>query len=78
MLIENIRVNLPISKVHSILVVANLLAHNNICQICYCGQILLQSAEVNCSISDNHTPLGVTFILLAMIKKLEYYVINAL
>ena len=29
----------PISKLHSILAVANLLAHNNISQICYCGQI---------------------------------------
>ena len=29
--------------------VANLLAHNNISQICYCGQITLQSAAVNCS-----------------------------
>ena len=28
---------LPISKVSSILAVANLLAHNNISQICYCG-----------------------------------------
>ena len=38
-----------ILKLHSILVVANLLAHNNISQICYCGQISLQSAAVNCS-----------------------------
>ena len=58
---------LPISKLHSILAVANLLAHNNISQICYCGQILLQSAAVNCSFSDNLTPLGVTFILLVMV-----------
>ena len=43
----------PISKLHSILAVANLLAHNNISQICYCGQISLQSAAVNCSFSDN-------------------------
>ena len=28
-----------ISKLHSILAVANFLAHNNISQICYCGQI---------------------------------------
>ena len=40
------------SKLHSILTVANLLAHNNISQISYCDQILLQSAAVNCSISD--------------------------
>ena len=42
----------PIQKLHSILAVANLLAHNNISQICYCGQISLQSAAVNCSFSD--------------------------
>ena len=40
-------VYLPISKLHSILAVANLLAHNNKSQICYCGQISLQSAAVN-------------------------------
>ena len=40
-------------KLLSILAVENLLAHNNISQICYCGQILLQSAAVNCSFSDN-------------------------
>ena len=61
-------VYLPISKLHSILAVANLLAHNNKSQICYCGQISLQSAAVNCSFSDNVTPLGVTFILLAMLQ----------
>ena len=27
--------------------IANLLAHNNKSQICYCGQISLQSAAVN-------------------------------
>ena len=37
-------VHLPVSKLHSILAVANLLAHNNTSQICYCGQISLQSA----------------------------------
>ena len=45
-------VYLPISKLHSILAVANLVAHNNISQICYCGQISLQSATVDCSFSD--------------------------
>ena len=60
-------VYLPFLKVHSILAVANLLAHNNISQICYCGQISLQSAAVHCSFSDNLTHLGVTFILLAMV-----------
>ena len=41
--------------------VANLLAHNNM------NQILLQSALVNCSFSDNLTPFEVTFILLAIV-----------
>ena len=54
-------VYLPISKLHSILAVANLLAHNNKSQICYCSQISLQSAAVNCNFS-----LGVTFILQAI------------
>ena len=36
-------VYLPISKPQSIFSVANLLSHNNISQICYCGQILLKS-----------------------------------
>ena len=40
-------------ELHSILAVANLLAHNNISEICYCGQISLQSPAVNCSFSDN-------------------------
>ena len=35
-----------------------LLAHNNKSQICYCGQISLQSAAVNCSFCDNLIPLG--------------------
>ena len=43
-------VYLPISKLHSILAVANLLAHYNKSQICYCG-LPLQSAAVNCSFS---------------------------
>ena len=59
---------LPISKPHSILAVANLLAHNNKSQICYWGQISLQSAAVNYSFSDNLAPFGVTFILLAMVQ----------
>ena len=49
-----------ISKLHSILAVV--IAHNNKSQICYCGQISLQSAAVNCSFSDNMTPLwGITY-----------------
>ena len=46
------------SKLHSILAVANLLAYNNISQICYCGRISFQSAAVNCSFSDNLIPWG--------------------
>ena len=46
-------VHLPISKLQSILAITNLLTHNNISQICYCGQISLLSAAVNCSFSDN-------------------------
>ena len=45
-------VYLPISKLYSILAVANLLAHNNVSQICYCGQISLQSAAVNSRFSS--------------------------
>ena len=41
-------VYLPISKLHSISAITNLLAHNNISETCYCGQISLQSAAVNC------------------------------
>ena len=70
-------VYLPISKLHSILVVANLLAHNNISQICYCSQISLQCAAVNCSFSDNLTPVGVPLNLLAMenctVGNIQYY-----
>ena len=55
-------VHLLIPKRHSILAVANLLAHNNKSQICYCGQISLQSAAVFFL-----TPLGVPFILLAVV-----------
>ena len=48
---------LPISKLRSILPVANLLALNkhNVSQICYCGQISLQSAAAKFSFSDNLT-----------------------
>ena len=45
-------VYLPVSKLNLILAVANLLAHNNRSQICYCGQISLQSTAVFL------TPLG--------------------
>ena len=42
-----------------------------ISQICYYGQILLQRAAVNCIFSDNLTPLGVTFIVLAMVHNVK-------
>ena len=61
---------LPISKLHSIIAVANLLAHNKISQICYCSQISLQSAAVNCSFPENLISLEVTFILLAIVPAL--------
>ena len=52
-------VYLSISKLHSILAVANLLAHSNMSQICYCDQISLQSAAViNCIFSDDLTLFG--------------------
>ena len=60
-------VYLPISMLHSTLAVVNLLAHDYISQICYCGQISLQSAAVNCSFSDNLTSLGGNVYLLAMV-----------
>ena len=55
------RCYLPISKLaiaYSIIAVAKLLAHNNKSQICYCGQISLQSVAVNSNYFDNLTPLG--------------------
>ena len=58
-------VYLPNSKQHSNLAVAYLLAHNNISQIYY--YFITECCIVNCSFSDNLTPLGVTFILLMMI-----------
>ena len=64
---------LPIFKLSSILAMANLLAHNNISQICYCSQDSLQKDTVNCSFSDNLTPLGETFILLAMVRLIKNF-----
>ena len=63
------------SIIYSILAVVNLLANNNKSQICYCGQILFRSATVNCSFSDNLTPLGVSFILLAMVQFVGTYLL---
>ena len=64
-------------KLHPILAVANLLAHNNKSHICYCGQISLQSAAVICTFSDNLTTFeggggGVTYILLAVVH-IKYF-----
>ena len=50
-------VYLPISKLHSILAIANLLANNNLSQICYCSQISLPRAAGNCKFSDKLKPL---------------------
>ena len=58
---------LSILKLHPILAEANILALNNISKICYCGQISLQSAAINCSFSEDQTPLRVPFILLAIV-----------
>ena len=69
-------VYLPISKQDSILTEENLLAHNNISQICYCGQISLQSGAVDCSYSDNLTPFRVTIILQAMVHDLNGSIIK--
>ena len=51
-------VYLSYSKLYSVLAVANLLAHNNTNQICYCSQFSLQSGAVNCRFSDNLAPFG--------------------
>ena len=68
MLPANVFVHLHISKLHSIILVANLLAHNYVSrQICYYVQISLHCAVVNCSFSGNPIPLGETFIWLAMV-----------
>ena len=58
---------------NTILAVANLLAHNNISEICYCGQISLQSAAVNYSFSDNLIHIGVPYILLAIVHSKLFY-----
>ena len=57
----------PFRSYTRFLTASNLLVHNSVSQICYCCQISLQSAKVNCSFYCNLTPLGVTFILLAMV-----------
>ena len=44
--------------IHSFSAVANLLAHNNISQICHCGQISLQSAAVIWILFYNLTSFG--------------------
>ena len=57
-LITHKGVYLPISKLHWILAAVNLLAQNNISQICYSSQISLHSVVVNCRFFANLTPLG--------------------
>ena len=59
--ITPIGVYLPVSKLHSILAVANLISH-----ICLSSQISLQITAVNCSSSDKLTPLRATFILVVL------------
>ena len=44
---------LPIQKLHSILVVMNLLAHNSLSQICYCGQIYYRVLQLTAVFSGN-------------------------
>ena len=65
-------VYLPISKLHSIIAEANLLANNNKSQICYCGQISLQSAAFHSNFYVSLIPFGVTFILLALVHPLQH------
>ena len=62
-----IGVYLPISKLHSILAVANLLAHNNL-WLCYYEQV--NSVRLKSSVAskwESKKPLRVTFILLLMV-----------
>ena len=58
-------VYLPISKTHSILAVANLLAHNSISQILK----FVTAVKFHYSFSDNLTPLRVTLILQSIVFK---------
>ena len=56
----------------SILAVSNLLAHNNKSQICYSGQISLQSAAVNCSFFWQSDTFGGNIYFAAIVpKKIE-------
>ena len=60
---------LPISKLHSILAVSNLLAHNNISQICY--KFHYRVLQLTAIFSENLNTFrggGVTFIWLAMVR----------
>ena len=60
----------PISKLHSILAVANLLAHNNL-WLCYYNYVSkFATAKIECSFKmAKETPLGVPLILLLMVHK---------
>ena len=62
--------------IHSILAIVNLLAHNNISQIVTAVKFHYRVLQLTALFSDNLTPLGVTFILLAMVhivQQCTYY-----
>ena len=57
------------------LVVANFFAHNNISQICYCGQISLQSAAVKFSVkfSNNAQCINLKMFLKLKFTKYDFF-----
>ena len=64
-------VYLPISKPHSVLAVANLLAHNNISQTLLWAS-KFAAAKIECTFEmGKQTLLGVTFILLMMVPNFK-------
>ena len=62
-------VYLTISKQHSTLAVANLLAHNNISQICYCVKFHYKVLQLTAVFWQSDI-FGVPFIFLAMVHNL--------
>ena len=58
---------------HSLLAMTNLLARNNMSQICQFCKISLQSVAVNSSFCDKLTLLVVPFILLSMVHNRNIY-----
>ena len=58
---------LSISKLHSILAVANLLAHNKKIKFVTAVKFHYRVLQLTAVFSDYLTPLGVPFILLAMV-----------